>query len=166
MANYSIYLESLQALSSALISAMSLIDVRQKITHQYSLMPSGPIEGNQTAFLDAMFKVMPIIEELRKEENTYRKNYSEQINKSFQSAMDYMLSCEDVDISAKAFSGFLQHLNLLSSIIKDRKQKGEEELSYDKELYTRALKKMDSFSDVEQAKSLKQAFQKIVDITE
>lgn len=166
MANNSIYLESLQALSSALLSAMSLIDVRQNILRLYSRLPSGPTEGNQTAFLDAVFDVMPRIEELRNDEKRYRKDYSEQINKSFQYALDYMMSWEDIDLSTQNVSGFIQHLNLLSSVIKDRKKKGEEALSYDKDLYTNVLKTLDSFSGVEQAKSIKQVLQQIIKITE
>lgn len=166
MANYSVYLESLRALSSALLSAMSLIAVRQRILDQYSLMPSGATKDNQTAFLDAVFEIMPKIEQLREDEKQYRKDYTEQINKSFQNALDYMMSYEDEDISVKNVSSFLQHLNLLLSIIKDRKKKGEESLSYDKGLYTQVLNKLDSFSDVDLVNSIKQAFQQIIEITE
>lgn len=166
MANYSIYLESLQALSAAIKSAMSLIEVRQEILHQYSLLPSAPTDSNQTVFLDAIFEILPKIEELRNKEKMCRKDYSDQINKSFQNALDYILSLDDADISVHSISGFIRHLNLVSNIIEDRKKKGEEALSYDKVEYSLVLKKLDSFTEVEQAKALKQAFQQIIDITE
>ena len=166
MANYSIYLESLQALSAALRSAMSLIDVRQAILRQYSLMPSSPTDGNQTAFFDAIFDVLPQIEKLREEEKLCRKEYSEFTNESFNSALEYILTCKDADISASSVSGFLQHLNLLNAVVIDRKAKGEEGLSFDKDRYLHVLEKVDTFSDVEQARAIKQSFQKIIDTEE
>ena len=59
-------------------------------------------------------------------------------------------------------NGFEKHLTLLSGVINGDKINRKDMFSYDKEKTTLALKKLDSFSDVEHASRIKQAILNIV----
>lgn len=159
MANYSYYIESMQALSAALGKALSIAQIKRQIAREYAGMPSS--NGDSSAYLDAIFAALPRIDRLKKQQQSLTDEYIEQLKKSVLSVLDYFLSCEDSDLESPAIKGLQKHLQLLNEVIGARYSVGEAKFFIEQERFSLVLQRLAALTDNESVSELKDLIYKI-----
>ena len=154
MANASLYVNSMQALSTALEKAMLLTHVRQQIRTVYATIWDESTNDQKVAF-DAFIRTWPQIQQLNEREKEVKNEFAEYLGKSTCLVLDFILTLGKDDLNDSSITGLQKHLQLLHGVITAQYTDDKGLLKVDKERIEKSLDRLDSFSDSPQLENVK-----------
>ena len=144
MADFALYVDSLQDLSVALEKIMALTSVRKQIKVEYSRIPIGA-EVDHKAIIDALFDAMPRVTRLQAEEKELNSLAADYVSRSIKTALRYVLSLEKEDVEDRSLNGLQKHLQILVDVLDAHYIHKGDSNSIDEEQFDQALQKLDTF---------------------
>lgn len=116
MADVSLYLSSLQSLSTALEKGIALLNVNNQIRLAYESIPS-KLGNDSKALLDSLLVRLPDIAQLQSEEKVLKASYSEYISKTINSMIAFILTIERADLAEVYITGLQKHLQIIINVL-------------------------------------------------